>query len=178
MSTPEPTLRLENIAPVVVDDRRSVAERRGRGMLKRRTSSTIEIVPRRTFLRGVGAVAMGAGLAALTVFPKGRFAQAACTTTLQTKMYSSCPSGSSNYGCSPACGPSIVYSDACSGTWHKTTGNFRMRPNACRSGGYDGWWWAKSYCQQCAGPTTFKCHDGCKKIGGAWKNSICRYVYC
>lgn len=136
-------------------------------------------VGRRGFLKAIGAAGLGLGFASLGVFPSARPAAAHCTTTLETKMYGSCPSSSSGFGCSPACGPSTVYWDVCgSGGWHKTTGNYRMRPNHCKSGGYDGWYWGKSPCEECGGYTYFKCHDGCKKIGALWYNSICRTYVC
>jgi hypothetical protein len=126
-----------------------------------------------------GAAAGGVGLA-MTLFERAPFvreAEAACTTTLETSIRAGCPSAVSGT-CSPACGPSTVYNDACTSSgWHKTTGNFRMRPNQCGGSPYDGWYW---YAAGCGCPSGFgrnyRCHDGCRRNSStsAWVNSICR----
>lgn len=129
--------------------------------------------------RGVlkGAFAGGVGIA-MTMFEQAPIVQkaaAACTTTLETTIRADCPEDIAGT-CSPACGPSTVYLDVCDANgWHKTSGNYRMRPNQCTSSPYDGWMW---YASPCGCPVGFgrhyRCHDGCKLISGSWVNSICR----
>jgi hypothetical protein len=130
---------------------------------------------RRSLVQRGAALGTVLGLSTLGVLPPAKRAEAACTTTSEKTIYSSCPTTSEGFGCDPACGPSMVYGDTCnSNGWHKTSGNFRMRPNECRTGGYDGWFWRR----QCGCPSTctrsFRCHDGCRLTNGVWKNSVCR----
>lgn len=140
---------------------------------------------RRDFIRQSAAVLTGAGLALVAYIPTARPARAEHGGQHKedftgTDWYGSCPTAISGT-CSPACGPSTVYSDVCDGIYHKSTGNYRARPNECKSGTYDGWYWATIHqcgicnCGYCA---NFRCHDGCKWINSAWKNSICRTSYC
>lgn len=131
---------------------------------------------RRTLLHRTAAIGAGVGLSVLGVLPPARKASAACTTTLETKIFGDCPQSVSGT-CSPACGPSTVYSDVCDASgWHKTSGNYRMRPNQCETGGYDGWFWRAGPCGCPTGcKVNFRCHDGCKLISGTWHNSVCRH---
>lgn len=159
------TLRLDEVA--------SFTERLDRPRARRRITAGADgwSANRRTFVQA--ALATGAGLG-MTVLGRLPTAQAACTTTLETTIRGSCPSNIAGT-CSPACGPSTVYADACSASgWHKTSGNFRMRPNNCPSSPYDGWRWTLECCGTPGCFRTFKCHDGCRLTGGQWVNSICR----
>ena len=136
---------------------------------------------RRTFLRGLGAGAVGVGLATVGQLPVARKAEAACVSSLNTNIKNNCPS-SYDYGCT-SCGPSTVYGDVCgTNSYHKYTGAYRNRPDQCDPGNYDGWRWLTDpgTCG-CAseGVRNYRCHDGCKKISGNWVNSICRpYAAC
>jgi hypothetical protein len=135
---------------------------------------------RLSFFQRTAALGTGVGLSVVGLLPPARNALAHtphgnCTTTLQTLMWGSCPEASDGFGCDPACGPSKVRSNACDANgWHKTSGEWRMRPNECKSGGYDGWFWRR----RCGCPTgcqrTFRCHDGCKDTAGGWAHSVCR----
>jgi hypothetical protein len=130
---------------------------------------------RRGILKGTVAGAIGATMVLFERAPLVREAQAACTGTLETTIRGGCPSEISGT-CSPACGPSPVYSDVCDGSgWHKTSGSYRMRPNQCPGSPYDGWSWFASPCGCPSGfGRNYRCHDGCKLVGGSWVNSICR----
>lgn len=147
---------------------------------------------RRQFLRNASLTLTAAGVAFVGFLPTARRAAAHtphdnCTSTLQTSWYGSCPTAIAGT-CSPACGPSPVRGGACNGIYHKTAhdgvNDWRMRPNECKSGGYDGWYWstAPSSCGICCGGSpcpVFRCHDGCwKNTSGQWAHSICRTSYC
>lgn len=143
---------------------------------------------RRDFIRASAKTACAVGLAALSVVPTARRARAACgpapskcTEVRETTLYGACP-GSIPGNCSPACGPSTVYSDVCDiSGWHKTTGNYRMRPDKCN--GADGWYWVTGtscgICGCSSNPCArARCHDGCKCVGSTWDDSICRLWQC
>lgn len=139
-------------------------------------------VSRRIFLRGLVATAAGAGLAALGIFPAGREALAHCGTegVQHRDMRSTCPSGQGDTDCLGCC-CSTAYSDACDGTWHKTSGSYRNRFGDCdpNNSVYDGWYWKLSGCAICGSlDTRWKCHDGCKNVSGTWKYSICKTYSC
>ena len=139
-------------------------------------------VTRGTFVRRATVAGVGLGLSTLSLFPAPRKALAACAASGYSEftILGDCPSGSTGYGCSPACGPSTVYGDACNASnWHKSTGDFRTRPNDCVGGAppYDGWWWYRNCnCPGGTGLRPFRCHDGCKLVGGTWVSSVCRYT--
>ena len=132
-------------------------------------------VSRRTLLQAGTAV----GMSALSVFPAARRAAADGYT-----IYSTCPAYAADHNCSPGCGPSPVFGDACNTTgtrtgWHKNDGtNWKLRPNQCYAGTYDGWTWKYSgACGSCACGVTRRCHDGYKKTSSGWVKSVCRWNY-
>lgn len=132
---------------------------------------------RRQALKAAATVGTSVGLMSLGVFPKAKEAAAACVGFLENKISGPCPVNVGN--CSPACGPSMPYADACgSNNYHKYTGDYRNRPDQCNDvAEADGWIWSGINC--CGGPgcaRRYRCHDGCKRISGQWRNSICRYA--
>jgi len=93
-----------------------------------------------------------------------------------------------HHDCSPGCGPSMVLSGACntSGKWvgyHRGGVDtwtvigyvaWKLRPNACYGGNYDGWKWATaSDCKPCRN-MFWRCHDGFVSSSSGTYNSICR----
>lgn len=139
---------------------------------------------RRSFLKGVAALSVGASLSVIGSLPPARAAD-------PKDIRSTCPSAISG-DCSPGCGPSAVCSDCCSSCtsnpnacicprWHKQGDAtvYKWRVNQCPSGSiYDGWNWqvSVSYCAGCQVSITYRCHDGYKKISGSWVPKICRSV--
>jgi hypothetical protein len=128
---------------------------------------------RRTLLQAGTAV----GMAALSIFPAARRAYADGYT-----IYGSCPSYAADHNCSPGCGPSTIFAGACntSGTYtgfHKNDGtNWKLRPNECYAGTYDGWLWRyQGACGACACSVERRCHDGYRKMSSGWVRSICRW---
>ncbi|MFI6822714.1 peptidoglycan-binding protein [Micromonospora sp. NPDC050187] len=128
---------------------------------------------RRTLLQAGTAV----GMAALSVFPAARRAYADGYT-----IYAGCPSYASDHNCSPGCGPSTIFADACntSGTYtgfHKNDGvTWILRPNECYTGTYDGWLWRfQGACGACACSVERRCHDGFRKTSSGWVKAICRW---
>ncbi|GAB3470096.1 peptidoglycan-binding domain-containing protein [Actinophytocola sediminis] len=98
-------------------------------------------------------------------------------------IYPNCPSYAADHNCSPGCGPSTIFADACltSGTntgFHKDDQvTWRLRPNACLSGSYDGWMWRYDQaCGACSCHIERRCHDGYRRTGSGWVNSICRWT--
>lgn len=130
---------------------------------------------RRAVLRAGGV----AGLAVLGgVFPFVRRAVAD-----GYDIYPQCPSYAADHDCSPGCGPSTIFADACetSGAnagFHKNDQvTWKLRPNACLSGRYDGWMWRYDEpCGACACHIERRCHDGYRKTSSGWVNSICRWT--
>jgi hypothetical protein len=130
---------------------------------------------RRTVLRA-GSVA---GLAVLGgVFPSVRRAVAD-----GYEIYPTCPSYAANHNCSPGCGPSMIFADSCTTSgintgFHKNDQvTWRLRPNACLSGSYDGWMWRYDQpCGACSCHVERRCHDGYRKTASGWVNSICRWT--
>jgi hypothetical protein len=159
-------------------DGAAAVRREGRPDLVRRPD-------RRTFLGGAMALATGAGLATLGVFPRARAALASGPEGQYGYRYhrGTCPSYAASANCEPGCGPSPVYSDTCetSGTyegWFKNnpSAGYRLRPGQCLSG-YDAWEWRYAgACGRCSHEVSYRCHDGYKSSGGAWFNAICRHV--
>ncbi len=128
---------------------------------------------RRTLLQAGTAV----GMAALSIFPAARRAYADGYT-----IYGGCPAYAADHNCSPGCGPSPIFGDACntSGTYtgfHKNNGTtWKLRPNQCYAGTYDGWLWRYAgSCGACACGVERRCHDGYKKTSSGWVRSICRW---
>ncbi|MGS2616140.1 peptidoglycan-binding domain-containing protein [Micromonospora sp. LZ34] len=128
---------------------------------------------RRTLLSAGTAV----GMAALSVFPAARRAYAD-----GYDIYGSCPSYASDQNCSPGCGPSPIFASACntSGTYagfHKNDGTtWKLRPNQCYAGTYDGWLWRyQGACGACACSVERRCHDGYRQTSSGWVRSICRW---
>jgi|tagenome__1003787_1003787.scaffolds.fasta_scaffold20891610_3 hypothetical protein len=165
-------------------------------------AATAEGVGRRSMLGGALAAGTTAGLVAVGVFAPARKAMASgytlkgWTPGSYTKgltpgyydIYNACPSYASSHNCSPGCGPSTVVSTACrtSGTYkgyHKSgvsdPGKYKLRPNQCYAGKYDGWiWHYANPCGNCKTSVTWRCHDGWKKSAtGSWYKSICRWAH-
>lgn len=118
------------------------------------------------------------GFAALGVFPSARKAYADGYDIYDGP----CPSYASSHDCSPGCGPSTVYADACETSgehagFHKNDGvTWTLRPNGCFGGTYDGWLWRfNEACGACGCYIERRCHDGYRKVGGSWVRSICRF---
>ncbi|MQY08142.1 hypothetical protein [Actinomadura macrotermitis] len=141
---------------------------------------------RRSVLTGLLGAGATVGLNALGVFPPARKAvQSGFSLAGYYDIYPRCPSYAANHNCSPGCGPSLVCSVCCrtSGKYkgfHKSgvsdPGRYKLRPNQCYGGGYDGWIWAYTRpCGGCARGVTWRCHDGWKKSSrGSWYKTICR----
>jgi len=128
---------------------------------------------RRTLLQAGTAV----GMAALSIFPAARRAYADGYT-----IYGGCPTYAADHNCSPGCGPSAIFGGACntSGTYtgfHKNDGiTWKLRPNQCYAGTYDGWLWRyQGACGACACSVERRCHDGYTKTSSGWVRSICRW---
>lgn len=139
---------------------------------------------RRGFLAGVLAVGVGAGVAALGVFPKARAALAdPAPGQYGYRIYTACPPYAAGHQCEPGCGPSQVLADTCEPSgqyygWFKNrpAEGYRLRPGACWAG-FDGWTWGyNGPCGNCGQHTLYRCHDGYKAIGGGWYPKICRKV--
>lgn len=147
--------------------------------MKRRLPGAVSppTMGRRPLLAAALGAGAAVGLTALGVFPAVRRARADGYT-----IYNRCPSYADGHNCSPGCGPSTIYGDACntSGSllgFHKDDGvNWTLRPNQCFSGGYDGWLWMHSgACGACACYVERRCHDGYRRTSSGWVNSICRW---
>jgi hypothetical protein len=130
-------------------------------------------VTRRSVMQAGTAV----GLALLGAFPAARRAIADGYT-----IYPRCPSYASDHNCSPGCGPSTIFADACETSgphlgFHKDDGvTWTLRPNQCFSGSYDGWLWRhQGPCGACACSIERRCHDGYRQTGSGWVRSICRW---
>ena len=133
---------------------------------------------RRGVLQAGAALGTAAGMTLLGVFPAARRAYAD-----GYDIYGSCPSYASDHNCSPGCGPSAVFADACVTTgagagFHKSDGTtWTLRPNQCFSGSYDGWLWRyQGACGSCGCHVERRCHDGYKRTSAGWVRSICRWT--
>lgn len=134
---------------------------------------------RRSFMKALAAAGIGLGLATIGKVPLANAAGCAASGELHNTIAGSC---FNNNQYAAHCGPSTVYTDVCSGGahlgWHKTTGNYRNRPNQCPpSTIYDGWNWYEANdptCPPSCPSRIYRCHDGCKLVGSSWVNSICR----
>ncbi|HIW61700.1 MAG TPA: peptidoglycan-binding protein [Candidatus Stackebrandtia excrementipullorum] len=146
----------------------TVAKRRARN------SRITYMLPRRRLFQAATA----ASFAAMGVFPVARAAYAD-----GYDIYTGpCPSYAENHDCSPGCGPSTIFGDACetSGDYlgfHRDDGvDWILRPNQCYSGTYDGWLWKyENACGSCACSVERRCHDGYRNTGSGWVRSICRW---
>jgi hypothetical protein len=134
-------------------------------------------LPRRTVLRAGAALGTAVGMAAMGVFPAARRAVAD-----GFDIYPSCPSYATDHNCSPGCGPSTIFGDACNTSgpnvgFHKDDGvTWMLRPNQCFSGTYDGWVWRyQGACGTCACFVERRCHDGYRQTSSGWVRSICRW---
>lgn len=134
-------------------------------------------VQRRTVLRAGAALGTAIGMAAIGVFPAARRAVAD-----GFDIFPSCPSYATDHNCSPGCGPSTIFGDACETSgpnlgFHRNDGvNWMLRPNQCFSGTYDGWIWRyQGACGTCACFVERRCHDGYRQTGSGWVRSICRW---
>jgi hypothetical protein len=167
------------VPPLQGADPGTGAARRRRPATSRALMRPIALPPvsRRTVLRTGAALGTAAGMAALGVFPAARQAYADGYT-----IYGSCPTYATDHDCSPGCGPSMIFGDACntSGTltgFHKNDGiTWKLRPNQCYASTYDGWLWRYgAACGTCACYVERRCHDGYRKTGSGWVKSICRW---
>jgi hypothetical protein len=146
-------------------------------------------VVRRSMLGGAVAAGTTLGLTALGVFSPARKAMNGGFRLVgYADIYNACPSYAASHNCSPGCGPSTVVAGACrsSGTYrgyHRSSvtdpGVFKLRPNECYAGKYDGWMWHyAAACGKCARSVTWRCTDGWKKSAtGTWYKSICRWTH-
>jgi hypothetical protein len=132
---------------------------------------------RRSVLRAGAALGATVGMVALGVFPAARRAYAD-----GYDIYGRCPSYATDHNCSPGCGPSTIFADACitSGLqtgFHKADGiTWTLRPNQCYAGTYDGWLWRyQGACGTCACHVERRCHDGYRQTASGWVRSICRW---
>jgi hypothetical protein len=133
---------------------------------------------RRSVLGGIVAVGSGIGLTALGIFPPARKAIAGSYDFKGLP----CPSYAASHNCSPGCGPSPVCAngECC---WpnkhvHRGSGKWRLRPNQCYGGVYDGWLWSYTgQCGSCSRGVTYRCHDGyyVSPTTGHWWPTICRW---
>ncbi len=130
---------------------------------------------RRDVLRVIVAMGTAAGFSVLGFFPKAANASHNCKGWLENYISGGCYIG---YSDCMGCGPSLPYGPACSGGYHKYTGDYRNRPDECNLiAEADGWRWTSFGCgcsSECA--RNYRCHDGCSKIEGAWKHTICRVI--
>jgi len=133
---------------------------------------------RRSVLQAGAALGTAAGMALLGVFPAARRAYAD-----GYDIYDRCPSYASDHDCSPGCGPSPIFADACvtSGAgagFHKSDGvTWTLRPNQCYASAYDGWIWRyQGACGSCACYVERRCHDGYRRTSAGWVRSICRWT--
>lgn len=98
-------------------------------------------------------------------------------------IYPECPSYAADHNCSPGCGPSPIFADACETSgpnigFHKNDQvAWKLRPNACLSGSYDGWMWRyDNACGACTCHIERRCHDGYRSTSSGWVRSICRWT--
>lgn len=145
---------------------------------------------RRTVLGGMVAAGGTLGLTALGVFRPAREALAdgfALPSAVEGyAIYPKCPAYAEPHNCSPGCGPSLVCASCCrtsgsaKGFHHSSASKagYRLRPNQCYSGGWDGWKWAYAKpCGKCKKSVTWRCHDGWKRNSkGAYYKTICRWA--
>jgi hypothetical protein len=151
----------------------------GAAVVKRRLpkATSWPTMRRRSVLAAAIAGGTAAGFAALGVFPAARRAYADGYS-----IYDRCPSYAVDQDCSPGCGPSTIYPDACeiSGAnlgFHRDDGTtWTLRPNQCFSGTYDGWLWMYSgACGVCTCYVERRCHDGYRRTSAGFVKSICRW---
>jgi hypothetical protein len=145
------------------------------------------LVPnRRQFIKGALVVGMGSALGLVGSVRLPRLSYGLdCRAALHNDMDTSCAPSNDGHGCDPACGPTMPTAGACrTDTWHKYGGvDYQNRPNVCSNNpgqdGADGWFWQRCCPNSCGDhPTKFKCHDGCRKVEGIWKRSVCRTFEC
>jgi hypothetical protein len=144
---------------------------------RRRAAPAPSGLPRRTVLRAATALGTAAGMAALGVFPAVRRAHAE-----GYDIYGACPSYATDHNCSPGCGPSTIFGDACNTGgahlgFHKDDGTMWMlRPNQCFNQTFDGWLWRyQGACGSCGCFVERRCHDGYRQTSSGWVRSICRW---
>ena len=138
--------------------------------------------PRRGWAPTRRAVLRAGSVAGLTVLG-GVFPSVRRAVADGYDIYPTCPSYAEDHNCSPGCGPSTIFADACetSGAnagFHKNDQvTWRLRPNACLSGNYDGWMWRYDRaCGACTCHIERRCHDGYRATGSGWVRSICRWT--
>jgi hypothetical protein len=158
---------------------------------RRVPAATSEGMNRRSILGGAMAAGTTVGLTALGAFGPARSAFAAGYKPISNSGYydilSSCPPDGFHAQCSPGCGPSVVCAMCCrTSGWAKgyhrsgvsNPGAYRLRPNQCYAGKWDGWLWHHTTaCGGCKHSVTWRCHDGWKKSRyGVWYKTICRWA--
>lgn len=151
---------------------------------------------------GVSLAATGANLLA-TVIPTSAYPPGFKIRGFTTSSGPCGPRGWVNRGrsreennrrsCSPGCGPSVVYGDACNtsgrtGGFHRGNTNpdswvlasgawWSLRPGECMpsSKEWDGWKWSTdSTCAECTNKY-WRCHDGYMRTDDGTTTSICRW---
>ena len=168
------TLRAVDVVPLHPDPATRPATRTDRS-LRPRTP-----VLRRTFLsRAALATCAAVSVQVLGIFPMSRKALAAGYETWTSSTTGPCGSGgyAVNHNCSPGCGPSAVCGartdgPCCSsGGWHKGSGGYSLRHNACWENYYDAWHWRCS-----TTGAMYRCHDGWTYTPKGRIRTICRHV--
>lgn len=147
--------------------------------VKRTLPGPAPSMARRTVLGGLLATGTALGFTVLGVFPPARRAYAGAY-----EIYTGpCPSYTVDADCSPGCGPSMVFPNACelSGPhrgYHRDDGpTWALQPNNCMPGGFDGWlWYYGGACGSCACFVEFRCHDGLRRTDSGWVKSICKWT--
>jgi hypothetical protein len=168
---------LDAVPPLRGAGRAPGAGRLRRAVVGRRGSGAASGPSRRTVLQVGAALGTAAGMAALGVFPAARRAYAE-----GYDIYGGCPTYATDHDCSPGCGPSLIFADACRTTstpvgFHKSDGTtWTLRPNQCHAQSYDGWLWRyQGACGSCGCHVERRCHDGYRKTSSGWVRSICRW---
>jgi hypothetical protein len=138
---------------------------------------------RRDVLKGLVAMGMGAGIAALGILPPAR----ASSPPGGWKIYSGC-SGLGSWVSDDDCNGCNQRLLCCcdSNGYHKGSDygcHYALRPDQCASGGYDGWTWTYGGCCwvgcfKCVKNRKWRCTDGYYRAdcSQTWTLSICRYV--
>lgn len=134
---------------------------------------------RRGFLRGLWAVGVGVGLAAVGALPPARRALAVNGDRIYRWATSGpCVTYALDHDCDPICGPSWSSIEFCArhgghpGLHKRNRFGYYWRPDRCwppgsgRTTDFDGWHWR-------CGDVVYRCHDGIY-CGRSCVNTICR----
>jgi hypothetical protein len=174
------TLELTDIAPLEGPTPPNAVRRRRVGQ------DPTYMPSRRDMLRGLLTVGAGAGVAVLGLLPTARPARASAPPG-GWKIWDGCDGLGSwvdDDNCNGCNQKTLCCCD--SGGYHKGSDygcKYALRPDQCKSGGYDGWTWTYGgccwlSCEKCVKNRTWRCTDGyynsdCK---GEAVQSICRYI--